>query len=90
MRLARRALLIAPAAATAAATSTGPFEAAMRAAEALGGGRLGVAIRDAATGREWGWRAGERFPLTSTFKLVLAAAILARVDRGELRLAQPL
>jgi beta-lactamase class A len=62
----------------------------MRAAEALGRGRLGVAIRDVATGREWGWRAGERFPLTSTFKLVLAAAILARVDRGELRLAQPL
>lgn len=47
------------------------------------GGRLGVAILDTATGRQWGHRASERFLMCSTFKLLAAAAVLARVDRGE-------
>jgi beta-lactamase class A len=55
----------------------------------LGGGRLGVAARDAATGLELEWRADERFAMASTFKWTLAAAILARVEAGELGLADP-
>jgi beta-lactamase class A len=39
-------------------------------------GRLGVAAIDSATGRTLFYRADERFPLCSTFKLMLAAAIL--------------
>lgn len=46
-------------------------------------GRLGVAIHDLDTGLQAGYRADERFPMCSTFKLMLAAAILARVDRRE-------
>lgn len=45
-------------------------------------GRLGVAILDSDTGRQWGHRADERFLMCSTFKLLLVAAVLARVDRG--------
>ena len=50
------------------------------------GGRLGVAALDTASGREAGHRAGERFPLTSTFKFLATALVLARVDRGDERL----
>jgi beta-lactamase class A len=46
------------------------------------GGRLGVAILDTANGHRAGYRADERFLLCSTFKMLLAAAVLMRVDRG--------
>jgi beta-lactamase class A len=51
--------------------------------EAMSGGRLGVALIDSATGARAGHRADERFPITSTFKLLAAAAVLARVDAGQ-------
>jgi beta-lactamase class A len=44
------------------------------------GGRLGVAVLDTLTDARFGHRADERFPLCSTFKLLAAAAVLARVD----------
>jgi beta-lactamase class A len=47
------------------------------------GGRLGVAVVDTGTGKTAGHRAGERFPMCSTFKLPAAAAVLARVDAGK-------
>lgn len=47
------------------------------------GGRLGVAILDTASGTSLTHRSTERFPMCSTFKLVAAAAVLARVDRKE-------
>jgi beta-lactamase class A len=47
------------------------------------GGRLGVAVFDTATQSRAGHRAGERFPMCSTFKLLAAAAVLARVDAGK-------
>jgi beta-lactamase class A len=50
------------------------------------GGRLGVFARDTATGRTIGHRDSERFPMCSTFKLLVAGAVLARVDRGLERL----
>ncbi|MEL7642138.1 MAG: class A beta-lactamase [Solidesulfovibrio sp.] len=40
------------------------------------GGRLGLAVLDPATGRGFAYRGSERFALCSTFKLVLAAAVL--------------
>jgi beta-lactamase class A len=58
------------------------FAEAIRAAEAQGGGRLGVAVLDTQTGHRFAWRGEERFPLASTFKFILAAAILAEVDAG--------
>lgn len=62
------------------------FGHAVRAAELQGAGRLGVAILDSESGRRFAWRGGERFPLTSTFKFLLAGAVLAEVDRGHERL----
>jgi len=49
-------------------------------------GRLGIAVLDTQSGQRFGQRAEERFPMCSTFKLLAAAAVLARVDRGEERL----
>ena len=46
-------------------------------------GRLGVAILDTGSGRREGHRDDERFLMCSTFKLLLAAAVLQRVDRGD-------
>jgi beta-lactamase class A len=51
--------------------------------ERKSGGRLGVSILNVATGKRIGHRAGERFLMCSTFKALLAAHILARVDRKE-------
>jgi beta-lactamase class A len=48
-----------------------------------GQGRLGVAIVDSASGRMFAYRQDERFMLLSTFKLLAAALVLARVDRGD-------
>ena len=47
-----------------------------------GRGRLGVAVLDTGTGHVDGYRLDERFALCSTFKLVLAAAVLARAAAG--------
>ena len=74
----------------------------LRAAEASGvkaklaaqenqhGGRLGVAMLDTGSGKRAGYRDDERFLMCSTFKLLLAAAVLARVDRGREQLDQRL
>src|SRR4051794_34105880 len=47
------------------------------------GGRLGVAVMDIGGGRVVTQRGDERFPMCSTFKILAAACVLARVDRGE-------
>jgi len=52
------------------------------------GGRLGVFVLDTGTGKQFGHRADERFAMCSTFKWALAAAILARVDQGQLSLQE--
>jgi beta-lactamase class A len=47
---------------------------------------VGVFAVDTGTGRQLAHRADERFAMCSTFKWVLAAAILVRVDRAQLSL----
>jgi beta-lactamase class A len=47
------------------------------------GGRLGIAALDTGNGVSVRYRADERFPMCSTFKLPLAAFVLRRVERGE-------
>ena len=54
--------------------------------EARLGGRIGLSALDVATGRRIEHRAGERFPMCSTFKLMAVAGLLARVDAGRERL----
>jgi beta-lactamase class A len=61
---------------------------ALRALEARSGGRLGVAVRDTGSGAQLLHRADELFPLCSTFKLLLAAYVLHRVEQGAEGLAQ--
>ncbi len=59
---------------------------AVAALEKRSGGRLGVAVLDTGTGQRFGHRADERFPMCSTFKFLLAGAILKQVDEGRERL----
>lgn len=46
------------------------------------GGRLGVYAVDTANGAQTGYRADERFPFCSTFKVVLAGAILTQCPQN--------
>jgi beta-lactamase class A len=51
--------------------------------ESGAGGRLGVAVLDAESGDSVDYRGQERFAMCSTFKLLLAAQVLHRVQLGE-------
>lgn len=95
--ISRRTLLAGLAAAIAgrAASAATPVDAptagerqapAFQTIEARVGGRLGVTATDVGTGLTLRHRPAERFPMCSTFKWVLAAAVLARVEAGEDRL----
>lgn len=64
------------------------LDAALLRIEAESGGRLGVALLDTLSGTSAGHRADERFPLCSTFKVLAAAAVLARVDAGREQLSR--
>jgi beta-lactamase class A len=55
---------------------------AIQALEQKTGAHIGVAALDTGNGHGVFWREGERFTMCSTFKLSLAAATLARVDKG--------
>ena len=59
-----------------------PWRQRLWALERNSGGRLGVAALDLHTGARLAWRADERFPMCSTFKLPLAAMVLQRTDQG--------
>lgn len=73
-----------PPAPTAAGSSSGVAATRELAAiEAAVGGRVGVFALDTGSGRSIAQRADERFAMCSTFKWVVAAAVLERVDRGE-------
>jgi beta-lactamase class A len=62
----------------------------LEALEQRSGGRLGVFAFVPGAERSVAHRADERFAMCSTFKALLAAAVLARVDRGEEKLDRPL
>ncbi|MCB8881956.1 class A beta-lactamase [Acidisoma cellulosilytica] len=62
---------------------------AIAALERQNGGRLGVFAVDTGTRRSIAYRAGERFPLCSTHKLLTVAAVLHRVDEGKITLDRP-
>lgn len=70
-----------------ASSASGLSEAAageeLAAIERSIGGRLGVAAHDTGSGRRLTYRASELFAMCSTFKFLLAACILARVDDGK-------
>jgi beta-lactamase class A len=68
------------------AASVGDVKAQLETLERQHGGRLGVAILDTGNASRAGYRAGERFLMCSTFKLLAVAAVLVRVDHGVERL----
>jgi beta-lactamase class A len=76
----RSALALAGAAVACPAAGANGFQPAIAALERRAGVKIGVAVVDTGAGRRLAWRADERFPMCSTFKLLLAAAILHRVD----------
>ena len=53
-------------------------------------GVLGLGVALLGTGVAWSSDGGARFPLQSSFKAFLAAAALAQVDAGALKLAEPI
>lgn len=67
----------------AGATPAGDDFAAL---EALSGGRLGVCLWNPDSGVRIGHRMDERFPMCSTFKFLLSAAVLHAADQGQLSL----
>jgi beta-lactamase class A len=66
-----------------ASGSPGTFEAEVRRLEGASGGRLGLALFDSGSGDRFAYRGDERFPMCSTFKLLLAAAVLRRTEQGK-------
>lgn len=52
------------------------------------GGRLGLHVLDTHSGRRLGFDDGSRYSMASTFKMLLAAAILQRADLGSIDLDQ--
>lgn len=60
--------------------------AALKRIEQAARGRLGAFVLDPASGRSFGWRENERFAHCSSFKLSLAAMLLARADKREVDL----
>ena len=79
-------LLSAGAATPCSAAGAGDAVARLEALEKSSGGRLGVTILNTENGSRIDHRSDERFAMCSTFKHLAAAAVLARVDRGEERL----
>ncbi len=88
--LAATALAKVPPTASTGASASAPIAAArdFAALEAVSGGRLGVTLLDTGTGQRIGHRQDERFPMCSTFKFVLCAAVLHQADAGRITLDQ--
>lgn len=76
------ALLAQPVLAATAPDRFAPLRRAIAALEQRAGGRIGVALVDTGSGARFGHRADARFPLCSTFKLLLAARLLDGADKG--------
>lgn len=70
----------------AAVTAARPQATDFAALEKASGGRLGVTLLNTVSGARVGHRQDERFPMCSTFKFALSAAVLHLADRGTLSL----
>ncbi len=88
-RCALQAMLALPWLAAGPAWATKDADAELTALQAASSGDLGVYALDTGNGHAVGFNADQRFAMCSTFKLLLAAAVLAQVDAGRLRLDQP-
>lgn len=71
--------------ALAAGFDPAPLEKTVQDAESRLSARIGVAVLDTETGKTFTHRADERFPLNSTFKAFLCAALLEKGEQGEVQ-----
>ncbi|MEE4015797.1 class A beta-lactamase [Roseibium sp. FZY0029] len=71
--------------ALAAGFDPAPLEKTVQDAESRLSARIGVAVLDTETGKTFTHRADERFPLNSTFKAFLCAALLEKAEQGEVQ-----
>jgi beta-lactamase class A len=71
-----------------AADPAAGLEARLAEIAAASGGTLGVRVLHLESGRAAGLNAAARFPMASVYKLPVAVVVLAKVDAGELSLAQ--
>ena len=69
-----------------AAEPPGPLDAKLAAIAGESGGALGVAAVHVETGRSAGFDARGRYPMASSYKLLIALAVLSEVDAGKLTL----
>lgn len=69
---------------------SGPLATALARIERRSGGALGVQVVHTGSGRRWGWRTDERFPMCSSFKALLAGLALQQAGTGALRLDERL
>ncbi|WP_164157427.1 class A beta-lactamase [Sandarakinorhabdus rubra] len=67
-----------------------PLRRAIAGIERSAGGPIGVALIDTGNGARFSHRADQRFPLCSTFKLLLAARLLDGARRGQWRMDERL
>lgn len=65
-----------------ASTSPNPVLAEILQLESELDARIGISLLDTGNQEQLSWRGQERFPLSSTFKPLACAALLARVDEG--------
>jgi beta-lactamase class A len=80
--ISRRKMLFSSAGVLLAWTGIARAQEDLRTLESRRGGRLGFFAVDTKSGRTLGYRADERFLMCSTFKGLLAAQVLARIDAG--------
>lgn len=64
-------------------STASPVETALAQIAAGSNGTVGVAMQDLAGGEVISLNGAQPFPMASTFKIALAATVLARVDKGE-------
>lgn len=67
-----------------------PLRRAIAGIEHYAGGPIGVALIDSGSGARFAYRAAQRFPLCSTFKLLLAARLLHGAQTGRWAMADRL
>lgn len=77
-----------PAASTFVTPNASNADGGLVAVEARSGGRLGVLAVNTASGSSIAYRADELFPMCSTHKMLVGAAILSGVEEGRFRLDQ--
>lgn len=89
--LTRRSLIsIALAATLAEPAAAAQAERTLKAIHKRIGGRLGVHVLDSQSGRRIGYDEHSRYAMASTFKMLLAAALLWQADRGAFPLSRRL